>query len=261
MPNAGKSTFISRVSAAKPKIADYPFTTIVPNLGVVKMSSGGGYVIADIPGLIEGASEGVGLGYDFLRHVERCRFLLHIVDGTEENPVSNYKIINSELAKYSQRLSHLHQVVTINKIDAIEPQRLEELKKEFADIGVKVFAISAVTGENIDELKYELEHDVETIEKPVSEVTVEEDKAAVDNDDGYWAVQKVNKDTYVVTGGRIIRISQVTDQRSTEQVVRLQNIMIGMGIMDEIKRLGVQNGDTIVVGKLELEYWDDEVYK
>ncbi|MBR6722009.1 GTPase ObgE, partial [bacterium] len=260
-PNAGKSTFISRVSAAKPKIANYPFTTLVPNLGMVRKSNGDGYVIADIPGLIEGASEGVGLGYEFLRHVERCRFLLHIVDGTEENPVKNYQIINDELAKYSEKLAKLHQVVAINKIDAINPERLEEILSEFKAIGIEPFVMSAVTGENLDKVKYELETKVETIEKPVSEVTIEEDLEATNNDDGYWDVQKLNKDTYLVTGGRIIRISQVTDPRSTEQVIRFQNIMISMGIMDEIKRLGVQNGDTIIVGKLELQYWDDEVYK
>ena len=260
-PNAGKSTFISRVSAAKPKIADYPFTTIVPNLGVVRKTNGDGYVIADIPGLIEGASEGVGLGHDFLRHVERCRFLLHIVDGTEEDPVKNYKIINDELAKYSEKLSNLYQVVAINKIDAIDKDRLDELKSQFKALGVVPFCISAVTGENLELLKHELEHKVDTIEKPASEVTVEEDLDATNNDDGYWSVQKVNKNTYVVTGGRIIRISQVTDQRNTEQIIRFQNIMIGMGIIDELKRLGIQNGDTVVVGKLELEYWDDEVYK
>jgi GTP-binding protein len=260
-PNAGKSTFISRVSAAKPKIADYPFTTIVPNLGVVRKHSGDGYVIADIPGLIEGASEGVGLGHDFLRHVERCRFLLHIVDGTEEDPVNNYKIINSELEKYSEKLAKLFQVVAINKIDAIEQSRLDEILAEFKAIGVEPYCISAVTGENIEQLKNELEIKVDEIEKPHSEVTVEEDLEATNNDDGYWNVQKLNKDTYMVTGGRIIRISQVTDSRSTEQIIRFQNIMIGMGIMDELKRLGVQNGDTILVGKLELEYWDDEVYK
>lgn len=260
-PNAGKSTFISRVSAAKPKIADYPFTTIVPNLGVVRKDSGDGYVIADIPGLIEGASKGVGLGHDFLRHVERCRFLLHIVDGTEEDPVKNYKIINDELAKYSEKLSNLYQVVAINKIDAIDKDRLDELKSQFKALGVEPFCISAVTGENLELLKHELEHKVDTIEKPASEVTVEEDLDATNNDDGYWSVQKVNKNTYVVAGGRIIRISQVTDQRNTEQIIRFQNIMIGMGIIDELKRLGIQNGDTVVVGKLELEYWDDEVYK
>lgn len=261
MPNAGKSTFISRVSAAKPKIADYPFTTIVPNLGVVKKSNGDGYVIADIPGLIEGASEGIGLGYEFLRHVERCRFLLHIVDGTAENPVENFNIINSELAKYSEKLANLYQVVAINKIDSIDEDILQGLVRQFEKMGIKPFTISAVTGENIEELKYELENKVNTIEKPKSEVNVEQDFAATDNDDGYWNVQKVSKDTYVVTGGRIIRIAQVTDQRNTEQIIRFQNIMIGMGIMDELKNLGVQNGDTVVVGKLELEYWDDEVYK
>lgn len=260
-PNAGKSTFISRVSAAKPKIADYPFTTIVPNLGVVRKSTGDGYVIADIPGLIEGASEGVGLGHDFLRHVERCRFLLHIIDGTEENPIKNYQIINEELAKYSEKLSHLYQIIAINKIDAIEPERMEELKQEFDKLGIKPFFISAVTGENIESLKHELENKVNTIEKPVSEVNIEEDLAATDNNDGYWDVQKISKDTFMVTGGRIIRISQVTDPRSTEQIIRFQNIMISMGIMDELKRIGIQNGDTILVGKLELEYWDDEVYK
>lgn len=261
LPNAGKSTFISRVSAAKPKIADYPFTTIVPNLGVVRKSDGGGYVIADIPGLIEGASEGVGLGHDFLRHVERCRFLLHIVDGTEEDPVQNYKIINEELKKYSEKLANLYQVVAINKIDSIEAGRLEGLTGEFAKLGVTPYLISAVTGENIQQIKNELENKVNSIPKPESEVTIAEDTDATNNDDGFWDVQKIKKDTYLVTGGRIIRISQVTDPRSTEQVIRFQNIMISMGIMDELKRLGIQNGDTIVAGKLELEYWDDEVYK
>ncbi len=261
MPNAGKSTFISRVSAAKPKIADYPFTTIIPNLGVVRKSTGDGYVIADIPGLIEGASEGVGLGHDFLRHVERCRFLLHIVDGTEENPINNFNIINKELEKYSEKLAKLHQIVAINKIDSIEPEKLEDLKKQFKDLGIETFCISAVTGENLDKLKHELEKDVNSIEKPTIDVIVEEDLEAINNDDGWWEVHKLNKNTYLVDGGRILRISQVTDPRSTEQVIRFQNIMISMGIMTELKHLGVQNGDTIIVGKLELEYWDDEVYK
>lgn len=261
MPNAGKSTFISRVSAAKPKIADYPFTTIIPNLGVVRKSTGDGYVIADIPGLIEGASEGVGLGHDFLRHVERCRFLLHIVDGTEEDPINNFNIINKELEKYSEKLAKLHQIVAINKIDSIEPEKLEDLKKQFKNLGIETFCISAVTGENLDKLKHELEKDVNSIEKPTVDVIVEEDLEATNNDDGWWEVHKLDKNTYLVDGGRILRISQVTDPRSTEQVIRFQNIMISMGIMAELKHLGVQNGDTIIVGKLELEYWDDEVYK
>ncbi len=259
MPNAGKTTFISRVSSAKPKIADYPFTTIVPNLGVVRKHNGDGYAIADIPGLIEGASEGVGLGHDFLRHVERCRFLLHIVDITAQNPRNNFDIINNELKKYSQKLADLHQVVALNKIDAILPEDLAKVKANFE--GLNVFCISAVTGEGLEELKNELENKVDTIEKPAQDYIVEEDLAATDNDDSFWNVQKIAKDAYEVTGGKIIRISQVINSRNTEQVIRLQNTMKAMGIMDELKRLGVQNGDTILVGKLELEYWDDEVYK
>lgn len=261
MPNAGKSTFISRVSAAKPKIADYPFTTIVPNLGVVRKSDGGGYVIADIPGLIEGASDGVGLGFEFLRHVERCKFLLHIVDGTVENPVENYNIINNELKKYSPEIAARFQIVAVNKIDSIDEESISKIKKDFEKIGVQPHFISAVTGENIDKLKFELEKYDKEIPKPESEVNIEQDLDATNNDDGFWEVRKVNKNTYVVDGGRIIRISQVTDQRNTEQIIRFQNIMVSMGIMDELKRLGIQNGDTVVVGKLELEYWDDEVYK
>lgn len=262
LPNAGKSTFISRVSAAKPKIADYPFTTIVPNLGVVRRHNGNGYVIADIPGLIEGASEGVGLGHDFLRHVERCRFLLHIVDGTEENPLNNYKIINKELEKYSQKLANLHQVTAINKIDAIEPDRLEELKQEFIKSGVEdVFTISAVTGEGLDEIKNKLEHLVDIIPKQEADYVVCEDLEATNNDDSYWEVYKADKNTYIVDGGKIIRISQVINTRNTEQVIRLQNTMRAMGIIDELKRIGIQNGDTVVIGKIELEYWDDEMYK
>lgn len=261
LPNAGKSTFISRVSAAKPKIADYPFTTIVPNLGVVKRRDGNSYVIADIPGLIEGASDGVGLGHDFLRHVERCRFLLHIVDGTEENPVSNYKIINKELEKYSPKLADLFQIVAINKIDSIDFDKLEQLKQDFKSIGVDVYCISAVTGQGIEELTNELEHQVDIIPKPEFDFVVEEDNAATDNDDSYWSVHKLAKDLYEVVGGKIIRISQVINSRNTEQVIRLQNTMKSMGIMDELKRIGIQNGDTVLVGKLELEYLDDEMYK
>lgn len=262
MPNAGKSTFISRVSSAKPKIADYPFTTIIPNLGVVKKHDNDGYVIADIPGLIEGASDGVGLGHDFLRHVERCRFLLHIVDGTLENPLQNYKIINSELSKYSQKLGELFQITAINKIDAMDSQRLKELIDEFKSEGIEnIYPISAVTGEGLEELKNELEHRVDTIPKPVFDYVVEEDLEASNNDDSYWEVYKADKNTYVVDGGKIIRISQVINTRNTEQVIRLQNTMRAMGIIDELKRIGIQNGDSVVVGKLELEYWDDEMYK
>ena len=173
MPNAGKSTLISRISSAKPKIADYPFTTLVPNLGVVRKRSGDGYVVADIPGLIEGASEGVGLGHDFLRHVERCRFLVHIVDVTAENPLENFEIINNELALHSQKLADLYQIIALNKIDAIDDVRKAELKQQFSEYSDDVFMISAVTGENVDKLVDFMSIKVDEIEKPVSEIVVE----------------------------------------------------------------------------------------
>ena len=224
MPNAGKSTFISSVSSAKPKIADYPFTTLVPNLGVVKKSDGGSYVIADIPGLIEGASEGVGLGHEFLRHVERCRFLLHIVDLTAEKPLENYKIINNELAKHSKELGELYQILVLNKIDSVSNEDLIEYKKQFAEFADDIFVISAVTKQGIDELLYFMSKKIDEIPKPNFNIEIEEDLGAYDNDDSAFEVNKVAKDVYIISGGKINRLAKVTDARNTEQVVRLQNI-------------------------------------
>jgi len=260
MPNAGKSTLISRISSAKPKIADYPFTTLVPNLGVVRKRSGDGYVVADIPGLIEGASEGVGLGHDFLRHVERCRFLVHLVDTTAENPMENYKIINSELAKHSEKLANLYQIVALNKIDSIDDERKEELVNEFSKVAKDVFLISAVVGENIDKLVDFMSLKVDEIEKQVTEIVIEEDLEAYNNDDSHYDVYKVSKDTFVVDGGKIKRLAAVTDARNTEQILRLQNILTNMGVFEELKKHGVKDGDTIVIGHLEMEYWEDQMY-
>ncbi len=260
MPNAGKSTLISRISSAKPKIADYPFTTLVPNLGVVRKRTGDGYVVADIPGLIEGASEGIGLGHDFLRHVERCRFLVHLVDTTAENPMENYKIINSELAKHSEKLANLYQIVALNKIDSIDEERKEELVKEFSKVSKDVFLISAVVGENIDKLVDFMSIKVDEIEKQVTEIIIEEDLEAYNNDDSHYDIYKVSKDTFVVDGGKIKRLAAVTDARNTEQILRLQNILTNMGVFEELKKLGVKDGDTIVIGHLEMEYWEDQMY-
>ena len=257
MPNAGKSTLISRISSAKPKIADYPFTTLVPNLGVVRKRSGDGYVVADIPGLIEGASEGVGLGHDFLRHVERCRFLVHIVDVTAENPLENFEIINNELALHSQKLADLYQIIALNKIDAVDDVRKAELKQQFSEYSDDVFMISAVTGENVDKLVDFMSIKVDEIEKPVSEIVVEEDMDAFNNDDSEFEVIKVTKDSFVVEGGKIRRLANVTDARNIEQVIRLQNIMTGMGVFEELKKKGVKDGDTIIVGHLEFIHYED----
>jgi GTP-binding protein len=151
-PNVGKSTFISVVSRARPKIADYPFTTLVPNLGVVQLSDERNFVIADIPGLIEGASEGAGLGHQFLRHVERCRVLLHMLDdtfttGPERSPLSDFHVINKELASYAPHLANTPQVVVLNKTDATEPEAIEAHKREFAKLGIELLTMSAATGE------------------------------------------------------------------------------------------------------------------
>lgn len=261
MPNAGKSTFISVISSAKPKIADYPFTTLVPNLGVVTKPSGDGFVVADIPGLIEGASEGVGLGHEFLRHVERCRFLVHIVDLTQENPMENYKKINLELKKHSERLANLYQIIALNKIDAILDEEKQKYLKEFKQIADDVFEISAVTGENVETLKNFIAQKVDEIPKPVFEVEVSEDLGAYDNDDSSFEIVKADKNTYVVFGGKIKRLAQVTDARNLEQVVRLQNILTGMGVFEMLKKQGIKDGDTVVIEHLEFTHYDDELWK
>ena len=260
MPNAGKSTFISAVSSARPKIADYPFTTLVPHLGVVKKADGGSYVIADIPGLIEGASEGVGLGHEFLRHVERCRFLVHIVDLTSEDPVKNYMTINNELKKHSEKLGSLYQILVLNKIDAVTDEDKDKYIKEFRKYSDDVFAISAVTRENIEQLLYFISDKVDEIPKPVTEIEIEEDLDAYDNDDSAFEVTKLDKNTYLISGGKINRLAKVTDARNTEQVIRLQNIMKSMGVFEVLHNYGLQNGDTVIVGHLELGYYDDEIW-
>ena len=260
MPNAGKSTLISRISSAKPKIADYPFTTLIPNLGVVKKRSGDGYVVADIPGLIEGASEGVGLGHDFLRHVERCRFLVHLIDITEADPLANYKKINAELAKYSELLSKLYQVVVLNKIDAVDENTRIELYKKFKEEASDVFEISAVTGENLTELTDFISQKVDEIPKTEIEIVVDEDTGAYNNDDSSFEIFKVAKDTFIVQGGKISRLASVTDERNSEQVIRLQNILKGMGVFDELSKKGIKDGDTVIINHLEFAFYSDEIY-
>lgn len=261
MPNAGKSTFISVISSAKPKIADYPFTTLVPNLGVVTKPSGDGFVVADIPGLIEGASEGIGLGHEFLRHVERCRFLIHIVDLTQENPMENYNKINLELKKHSERLANLYQIIALNKIDAISDDDKKKHLKEFKKVADDVFEISAVTGENVEALKNFIAQKVDEIPKPVFEVEVSEDTGAYDNDDSSFEIAKADKNTYVVFGGKIKRLAQVTDSRNLEQVVRLQNILTNMGVFEALKKQGIKDGDTVVIEHLEFTHYDDELWE
>ena len=256
MPNAGKSTLISVISSAKPKIADYPFTTLVPHLGVVKKQNGDGYVVADIPGLIEGASEGIGLGHEFLRHVERCRFLIHVIDLTQENPVENYNKINTELAKHSKQLSDLYQVIALNKIDSIDEELKKNYLEEFKKYSDDVFLISAATQDGVSELVNFVSKKVDEIPKPHMPVDIEEDLAAFDNDDSSYSIYKVDKNTFVIEGGKLFRLANVTDARNIDQIYRFQNIMASMNVFEALKAAGIKDGNTVKVGHIEFEYYD-----
>lgn len=256
MPNAGKSTLISVVSSAKPKIADYPFTTLIPHLGVVKKPSGDGFVVADIPGLIEGASEGIGLGHEFLRHVERCRFLIHVVDITQEQPLENYKKINNELKKHSERLSNLYQIVALNKIDSVDEEKQNEFLTLFKEFSPDVFLISAATKENIDEFLTFVMQKVDEIPKPEFKIELDEDLAAFDNDDSDYAVYKIDKNVYSVEGGKIIRLANVTDTRNIDQLYRFQNILASMNVYEALKQAGIKEGDVVKIGHIQFDYYD-----
>ena len=262
MPNAGKSSFISVVSAAKPKIADYPFTTLVPNLGVVKKPHGDGFVIADIPGLIEGASEGLGLGHEFLRHVQRCKLLLHVVDISVENSIENYKKINQELKKYDEELSKRAQILVLNKCDLVDSEHSLEIKEEFSRLGIdkeNIFVISTATQQGIKELLNYMYKKMDEIEDIHIDLDIEEDLGSMDNDDSEFEIVKLNKNTYNITSGKLKRIASVTDIRNTYQIKRFTNIMDSMGIYDALKECGVNSGDTIIAAGIELTY-DEEYY-
>ncbi|MBQ7286440.1 MAG: GTPase ObgE [Candidatus Gastranaerophilales bacterium] len=260
MPNAGKSSLISVVSAAKPKIADYPFTTLVPNLGVVKKPQGDGFVIADIPGLIEGASDGLGLGHEFLRHVQRCKLLLHIVDISNENALENYEKINTELQKFDEELSKRAQILVLNKSDVVDFDHAQEIKKDFIEkfnIEEEIYIISTATKDGLKELLNQIYIKLEEIEEVKIELDIEEDFDSTNNDDSEYEITKLNKNTYSITGGKLKRMASVTDIRNMHQIKRFTNIMDSMGIYDKLREQGIENGDTIIVAGIELVYDED----
>lgn len=256
MPNAGKSTLISVISEAKPKIADYPFTTLVPHLGVVKKPSGDGFVVADIPGLIEGASEGIGLGHEFLRHVERCRFLIHVVDISQENPFENYEKINNELKKHSERLAGLYQVLALNKIDSVDEKTQQIYFNKFKEATSDIFLISAATKQNIKPFLDFVMKKVDEIPKPEFKIDLDEDLAATDNDDSAYSIYKLDKNTYCVEGGKILRLANVTDTRNIDQLYRFQNILASMNVYEALKEAGIKEGDVVKIGHIEFDYYD-----
>ncbi|MDD3013048.1 MAG: GTPase ObgE [Candidatus Gastranaerophilales bacterium] len=258
LPNAGKSTLISVLSAAKPKIADYPFTTLTPNLGVVKKPDGDGFVVADIPGLIEGASHGAGLGLEFLKHIERTKLLVHLLDMTEEDPIKNYNIINQELETYGGKLKDIFQTVTLNKIDAADEEKINSTKEYFIKENKDVFAISAATGQGVHDLINYLIAKTKEIPAPTFDIEIEEDKIAYDHDDSGFIIYK-DKKSYSIVGGKIDRLVSVTDLRNTEAVFRLQNILKSMGVFTALEESGIKDGDLVIIGNYEFEYYSEEL--
>lgn len=264
-PNVGKSTFLSRVTNARPKIANYHFTTLNPNLGVVDIEGGKGFVIADIPGLIEGASEGVGLGHQFLRHIERTKVIIHIVDAAStegRNPIADIKAINAELEAYNPELLKRPQVIAANKIDAIYDDGsgtnpVELIKEAFEPEGIKAYPISAVTGQGVKELLYAVRElldnfpdDVVVFEK---EFDIDE---LLDNSDDNYNVYLGDDGVFIVEGERIDKMLGYTNLESEKGFNFFQKFMKSSGAIDRLEELGIEEGDTVRVGDyLEFDYY------
>ncbi len=260
-PNVGKSTFLSKVTSANPKIANYHFTTIEPNLGVVTSKYGDSFVIADIPGIIEGASEGTGLGIEFLRHIERTRLLLHFIDvsGLEgRNPANDYNTINEELKKYSEKLSKRTQIIVANKIDiASDNSGFEELEKISKKNNQKIFKISAETGEGIEELMKYIGNTLKTMPKEdlITIENAEERKIYKLEDTPEFTVEK-EKGVFTVKGeavDKIIRRVNITDY---ESLFYLHKKLNEVGLDKALKKAGVKDGDTVKIGNYEM-VWED----
>jgi GTP-binding protein len=258
-PNVGKSTLLSVLTSATPKIADYHFTTLNPNLGVVKTEFGDSFVIADIPGIIEGASEGVGLGIRFLRHIERTRLLIHVIDvsGSENrNPVEDFKIINEELKKYSEKLSNKKQIIAANKIEIMQDEKLyNELEKLAKKNKIEIFKISAATKQGLKEL---LEHVSKTLKVLPKEeiVDMEERKLYTLKDDAEeFTVRKENGE-YVVEGRWIERLIGRVNVEDNESLYYFQKSIKQMGVDEELKKQGIKEGDTVRFVDWELEWYD-----
>lgn len=261
MPNAGKSTLISVLSAAKPKIADYPFTTLTPNLGVIKRPNGDGVLMADIPGLIEGASEGHGLGHEFLRHVERNRLLLHLVDisGLEHDPLEAYNTINKEIAKHSELLAKKPQLLLLTKADTLDDELITHWVGEFKKILPKnapMMVISSIARQGLDELTKTIFSTLDAIPKSEVEIPVSEDIGATNHDDSHFDVF-YDGDVYEVVGGKVERLIRTTDPRNMAAVHRMWNIYKAMGVQKALVKAGAKEGDTVVICGDEFSFQPD----
>lgn len=262
-PNVGKSTLLSRVTNARPKIANYHFTTLNPHLGVVDME-GGGFVIADIPGLIEGASEGIGLGHEFLRHIERTRVIIHMVDaaGTEgRDPVADIYAINRELEAYNEEIAKRPQVIAANKTDAIyegaEDDPVARLKAEFEPKGIQVFPISAVSGKGLNELLYAVKAMLKEINEPpvVFEPEYIPDEILAISNEPYSVEYDAAEDEYVVEGPRIERMLGYTNLDSEKGFAFFQKFLKENEILDKLEELGIKEGDTVRIYGLKFDYY------
>ncbi|MTK08623.1 MAG: GTPase ObgE [Hungatella sp.] len=260
-PNVGKSTLLSRVSNARPKIANYHFTTLNPHLGVVDIDGGKGFVMADIPGLIEGASEGVGLGHDFLRHIERTRVLVHVVDSAStegRDPIADIKAINKELEAYNPELIKRPQIIAANKIDAIYEDGespIDKLKAEFEPQGIKVYPISAVSGQGIKELLYAVYELLKTVNLSPLIFEKEFDLKSLSGILLPYSVEVTEDGVYVVEGPRIEKMLGYTNLESEKGFTFFQKFLKDNGILEELENAGIQEGDTVRMYGLEFDYY------
>ena len=258
-PNAGKSTFLSVVTDAKPKIADYPFTTLNPNLGVVKTENGDSFVIADIPGLIEGASESVGLGIQFLRHIERTRLILHLIDVSGfqgRDPVKDFYDINNELKNYSEKLTKKKQIIVATKLDVAQDESLyNELEKVAKKENLEIFKISSITKQGVKELLTRVEELLKEIPKENLIETNQRKVYKLEEDKNEFQIVK-EEDMYVVIGPAVEKLMSRVNLEDTESMYYFQRKLDELGVNEALKKAGVKDGDTVKVVDWELEWYD-----
>jgi GTPase len=268
LPNAGKSTLLASVTEARPKIADYPFTTMTPQLGVVSVEMDKSFVLADIPGLIEGAHSGAGLGHDFLKHIERTRLLIHVLDvapADGHDPLDDFQTIETELASYDQRLARRPRIVALNKIDIVASEDgLNHIKRNLEDLGYEVHLISAVTTRGVQELMQRVFTLLEELPADVIPEAEEEVDRVYTMEPARYRIEK-DGSLYIVRGEDVERMVAMTNFDNEEAVDRLQNAIRKMGIEDALAKKGLKNGDTVSIRGVEFEYYlpgheeDDEV--
>ncbi|MBI3287609.1 MAG: GTPase ObgE [Chloroflexi bacterium] len=253
VPNAGKSTLLAAVTAAKPKIADYPFTTLEPNLGMVELDDGRSFVLVDIPGLIEGAHAGAGLGDQFLRHIERTRLLIHLLDGLSNDPLREFESIHRELALFNPTLAEKPRLVALNKID-LPPARaqIDPVREQLRGKGIDLYPISAVSGEGVRVLLYKAADLLDQIPKetPREPVALAHREA---REDGSFRIQR-EPGGYRIRGARAERLVAMTDFRYSESILKLHQELKALGVVKALEEAGIKPGDTVYVGELELEW-------